>query len=73
MMKITCWTPWRTAAMTAASLALSVLENRLFVATCAVSVASCAAAGAREALEAGFGQLRIILIRRMQFGEFGGP
>ena len=63
MMKITCWMPWRTAAMTAASLALSVLENRLFVATCAVSVASWAGAGAREALEAGFGQLGIILIR----------
>ena len=35
--------PWRTAAMTAASLALSVVENRLLVSTCAVSAGSCAA------------------------------
>src|ERR1022692_4310920 len=45
MMKITCWTPRLTAAITAASLALSVLVNRLFATTCAVSVASCAALG----------------------------
>ncbi|HKW96757.1 MAG TPA: hypothetical protein VJN43_03445 [Bryobacteraceae bacterium] len=39
-MKITCCTPARTAAMVAASLAVSVAKKWLFTATCAVSVAS---------------------------------
>jgi hypothetical protein len=45
MMKTTCLTPARTLAMVAASLALSVCEKLLFVATWLVSVASCAGAG----------------------------
>jgi len=45
MMKITWPTPRRTAAITEASRALTLLENRLFAATCAVIVASWAAVG----------------------------
>ena len=55
--------PWRTAAMTAASLALSVVENRLLVSTCAVSAGQLRReGGGGEALQAGFGHLGIILI-----------
>ena len=73
MMKITCWVPWRTAAMTARSLSLSVLENRLFVATCAVSVVSCAELGRGKLWRPALVLWGLYSFVGLQLGELGGP
>ena len=73
MMKITCWMPWRTAAMTARSLSLSVLENRLFAATCAVSVVSCAALGRGKLWRPALVNWGLYSFEGSQLGELGGP
>jgi len=59
--------------VTAASLALSVLEKRLFTATCAVSVVSCAAVGRGNVWKPAFSNWGPYWFARRQFGYVGAP
>jgi len=74
MMKITCWMPWRTARHDRGVRSkLSVLENRFVRGYLRRQRRELRHHWGAEALEAGFGPLGIILVRRLAIGRVRRP